>query len=255
MVRLRRHADRADPGLRRPRLPAGASSTARFRRRRSPRRSASSSSQVEKGKAVFEGVPEFRHYNPIGIVHGGFAMTLLDSCMACAIQTTLAKGEIYTTLEVKVNLVRAITKDTGLIRATGRLIHRGRTTATRRGRHPRRRRQPARARHHDVHDFPGEEMSVRRRQRRCIAHAGSRLWTRRIVQRRACSTRRQRRDAAAAVGCRQRLLSAGLVASGRPHAAACGRAGSRRASPSRRIWRDATACMLSPRAAARMKSQ
>ncbi len=53
--------------------------------------------------------------------------------MACAIQTTLAKGEIYTTLEVKVNLVRAITKDTGLIRATGRLIHRGRTTGTSEG--------------------------------------------------------------------------------------------------------------------------
>ena len=89
--------------------------------------------EVEKGKAVFEGLPEFRHYNPIGVVHGGMAMTLMDSCMACAIQTTLQKGEIYTTLEVKVNLVRAITKDTGLIRATGRLIHRGRTTATSEG--------------------------------------------------------------------------------------------------------------------------
>lgn len=89
--------------------------------------------EVEKGKAVFQGVPDFRHYNPIGVVHGGFTMTLMDSCMACAIQTTLAKGEIYTTLEVKVNLVRAITTDTGLIRATGRLIHRGRTTGTSEG--------------------------------------------------------------------------------------------------------------------------
>lgn len=88
---------------------------------------------VEKGKAIFEGMPEFRHYNPIGVVHGGMAMTLMDSCMACAIQTTLAKGELYTTLEIKVNLVRAITKDTGLISATGRLIHRGRTTATSEG--------------------------------------------------------------------------------------------------------------------------
>jgi uncharacterized protein (TIGR00369 family) len=88
---------------------------------------------VEKGKAVFEGLPEYRHYNPIGVVHGGLAMTLMDSCMACAIQTTLAKGEIYTTLEIKVNLVRAITADTGLVRATGRLIHRGRTTATSEG--------------------------------------------------------------------------------------------------------------------------
>src|SRR6185295_10465977 len=89
--------------------------------------------EAEPGKAVFEGLPEFRHYNPIGVVHGGFTMTLMDSCMACAVQTTLAKGEVYTTLEVKVNLVRAITKDTGLIRATGRLIHRGRTTATSEG--------------------------------------------------------------------------------------------------------------------------
>ena len=89
--------------------------------------------QVEKGKAVFEGVPAFKHYNPIGVVHGGFTMTLMDSCMACAIQTTLQKGEIYTTLEAKVNLVRGITKDTGPIRATGRLIHRGRTTGTAEG--------------------------------------------------------------------------------------------------------------------------
>jgi len=89
--------------------------------------------EAEHGKAVFECVPEFKHYNPIGTVHGGLAMTLLDSCMSCAIQTTLAKGEIYTTLEVKVNLVRAITKDTGAVRATGRLIHRGRTTGTAEG--------------------------------------------------------------------------------------------------------------------------
>src|SRR5437764_10604543 len=89
--------------------------------------------EAEHGKAVFECVPEFRHYNPIGTVHGGLAMTLLDSCMSCAVQTTLAKGELYTTLEVKVNLVRAITKETGLVRATGRLIHRGRTTSTAEG--------------------------------------------------------------------------------------------------------------------------
>ena len=68
-----------------------------------------------------------------GSVHGGFALTLMDSCMSCAVQTMLKQGEIYTTLELKVNLVRAITKDTGLIRATGRLIHRGRTTGTAEG--------------------------------------------------------------------------------------------------------------------------
>ncbi|PWB58372.1 MAG: phenylacetic acid degradation protein [Bradyrhizobiaceae bacterium] len=86
--------------------------------------------EAEPGRAVFEGSPGFRHYNPIGVVHGGFAMTLLDSALGCAVHTTLKAGEGYTTLEVKVNLVRAITKDTGTVRATGRLIHRGRTTAT-----------------------------------------------------------------------------------------------------------------------------
>jgi uncharacterized protein (TIGR00369 family) len=88
---------------------------------------------AETGKAIFEGTPGFQHYNPLGTVHGGFAMTLLDSCLGCCIHTTMAKGEGYTTLEIKVNLVKAITKDTGLIRATGRLIHRGRTTATAEG--------------------------------------------------------------------------------------------------------------------------
>ena len=89
--------------------------------------------EAEPGRAVFEGLPELRHYNPIGTVHGGFALTLMDSCMSCAVQTMLKQGESYTTLEVKVNLVRAITKDTGPIRATGRLIHRGRTTGTAEG--------------------------------------------------------------------------------------------------------------------------
>jgi uncharacterized protein (TIGR00369 family) len=85
---------------------------------------------AEPGRAAFECVPKLRHYNPIGVVHGGLAMTLLDSALGCAVMTTLQKGEAYTTLEIKVNLVRAITKDTGLVRAAARLIHRGRTTAT-----------------------------------------------------------------------------------------------------------------------------
>ena len=89
--------------------------------------------EIGEGRAVFVVTPAEYHYNPIGVVHGGLALTLLDSCMSCSIQTTLAKGELYTTLEAKVNLVRAITKDTGLVRATGRLIHRGRTTGTAEG--------------------------------------------------------------------------------------------------------------------------
>lgn len=90
-------------------------------------------SEVEHGRAVFTGEPQARHYNPIGTVHGGFAMTLLDSALACAIHSTLAKGEAYTTLEIKVNLVRPLTQETGLVRAEGRVLHRGRTLATSEG--------------------------------------------------------------------------------------------------------------------------
>jgi uncharacterized protein (TIGR00369 family) len=89
--------------------------------------------EVEEGRAVFEGLPEYRHYNPIGTVHGGFAATLLDSALGCAIFSTLAKGEAWTTLELKFNLVRPLSKDTGPVRAEGRIIHRGRTVATSQG--------------------------------------------------------------------------------------------------------------------------
>ncbi|MBM3527151.1 MAG: PaaI family thioesterase [Alphaproteobacteria bacterium] len=86
--------------------------------------------EAREGFAAFEGVPEFRHYNPIGTVHGGFAATLLDSALGCAIFSTLARGETWTTLELKLNLTRPITKDTGTVRAEGRIVHRGRTIAT-----------------------------------------------------------------------------------------------------------------------------
>jgi uncharacterized protein (TIGR00369 family) len=82
---------------------------------------------------VFEGLPEFRHYNPISSVHGGFHATLLDSALGCAVFSTLAKGEAWTTLELKINFVRPINQDTGLVRAEGRIIHRGRTVATSEG--------------------------------------------------------------------------------------------------------------------------
>jgi len=89
--------------------------------------------KVADGYARFSGVPEFRHYNPIGTVHGGFAATLLDSALGCAIFTTLAKGEAWTTLELKLNFVRPLNKDTGTVEAEGRIIHRGRTVATAEG--------------------------------------------------------------------------------------------------------------------------
>ena len=89
--------------------------------------------EAENGRAVFEGMPEPQHYNPIGTVHGGFAATLLDSALGCAVFSTLVKGDTWTTLELKFNLVRPLTKDTGPVRAEGRIVHRGRTIATSEG--------------------------------------------------------------------------------------------------------------------------
>ena len=86
--------------------------------------------QVGDGLAVFECEPGEQHYNPIGVVHGGLAMTLLDSAMGCCVHTRLPPKVGYTTLEAKVNMVRAITAKTGTIRATGKVIHFGGKTAT-----------------------------------------------------------------------------------------------------------------------------
>jgi uncharacterized protein (TIGR00369 family) len=84
---------------------------------------------VEEGRAVFGVEPAEFHYNPIGMVHGGVAATLMDSAMGCAVHTRLPAGVGYTTLEMKVNLLRAITMDTGPVKCEGTLIHLGRTTA------------------------------------------------------------------------------------------------------------------------------
>jgi uncharacterized protein (TIGR00369 family) len=89
--------------------------------------------QVEAGFAVFEIEPREFHYNPIGVVHGGVAGTLLDSAMGCSIHATLPPKTAYTTLEFKVNLVRAVTKDTGLLRCEGRVVHGGKRAATAEG--------------------------------------------------------------------------------------------------------------------------
>ena len=90
--------------------------------------------EVEPGHAVFEVVPGEQHYNPIGVVHGGLAMTLLDSAMGCCVQTRMPAGGGYTTLEAKTNLVRAITDKTGRLRAIGKLVHLGSRIATAEGR-------------------------------------------------------------------------------------------------------------------------
>jgi uncharacterized protein (TIGR00369 family) len=86
--------------------------------------------EVERGRATFTGEPAEFHYNPIGVVHGGLALTLLDSAMGCAVQSMLDGGAAYTTLEVKANFVRPLTSDTGPVRCTGTVIHPGRTVAT-----------------------------------------------------------------------------------------------------------------------------
>jgi uncharacterized protein (TIGR00369 family) len=89
---------------------------------------------VDTGQAVFEGEPGEEHYNPIGVVHGGYAATLLDSAMGCAVHTTLAAGEAYTTLTLETKFVRPITRDGGLVRAAAEVVHRGRRQATVEGR-------------------------------------------------------------------------------------------------------------------------
>jgi uncharacterized protein (TIGR00369 family) len=86
--------------------------------------------ELGEGRATFALDPAERHYNPLGTVHGGIAATLLDSAMGCAVHTTLSDGERYTTLELKVNFVRAITEATGRVVASGSVIHRGGRIAT-----------------------------------------------------------------------------------------------------------------------------
>jgi uncharacterized protein (TIGR00369 family) len=90
--------------------------------------------EVERGRAVFSGIPQEFHYNPLGTVHGGYGATLLDSAMGCAVHSTLDPGDIYTTLELKINYIRALTHETGLVRGIGKVISETRTTAIAEGR-------------------------------------------------------------------------------------------------------------------------
>ena len=90
--------------------------------------------ELGEGRAVFSAEPAEYHYNPIGVVHGGLAATLLDSAMGCAVHTTLPAGVGYTTLELKVNFVRPMTIKTGRVRCEANLIHRGGRIATAEGR-------------------------------------------------------------------------------------------------------------------------
>ena len=89
---------------------------------------------MEPGLAVFQGRPQQRHYNPLGTVHGGWFCTLLDSALGCAVHTTLAAGRGYTTLELKVNMLRPLTDTVPLVRAEGKVIQSGRQVAMAEGR-------------------------------------------------------------------------------------------------------------------------
>lgn len=90
-------------------------------------------SEVGEGLAVFTGYPSEKVLNPLGTVHGGFALTLIDSCTGCAAHTVLPAGVGYTSIETKANFVRALMPDSGPVRAEGRVIAQGRTIITTEG--------------------------------------------------------------------------------------------------------------------------
>lgn len=85
--------------------------------------------EIEEGRAVFEGTPGLHVYNPINTVHGGYAATLLDSACGCAVHSKLAPGQSYTTLELKVAYHKAMTAETGPVRAVGTIVSIGRRAA------------------------------------------------------------------------------------------------------------------------------
>ena len=85
--------------------------------------------EVERGRAVFEGTPDERHYNPMGGVHGGYAATLLDSACGIAVHSMLKPDQGFTTLELKVSYLRGMNDTTGPVRAEGRVVNIGRRVA------------------------------------------------------------------------------------------------------------------------------
>lgn len=85
---------------------------------------------VEEGRVVFSAEPGEYQYNPIGTVHGGVAATLLDSALGCAVHSLLPAGTAYTTLEIKVNYLRPMTKNTGTVYSEGKVISLGGRIAT-----------------------------------------------------------------------------------------------------------------------------
>jgi uncharacterized protein (TIGR00369 family) len=90
--------------------------------------------EADEGRAVFAGLPSEGFFNPIGTIHGGWTAAILDSAMACAVHATLAAGQAYTTVEMKLNFVRPVLPSSGRLTCEGVVIHRGGTLATSEGR-------------------------------------------------------------------------------------------------------------------------
>jgi uncharacterized protein (TIGR00369 family) len=90
--------------------------------------------EVDPGRVVFTATAEERFYNGTGVAHGGFAATLLDTALGCAINSTMPVGKRFTTLELKINLTRPLTESAGLLRCEGKVVHVGGRTATSEGR-------------------------------------------------------------------------------------------------------------------------
>jgi uncharacterized protein (TIGR00369 family) len=90
--------------------------------------------EAEEGRVLMRAEPQEFHYNPIGVVHGALAAALLDSAMSCAVHTTLPAGVGYTTLDLNLTFVRALTAESGPVLCEGKVVHRGRRVSTAEGR-------------------------------------------------------------------------------------------------------------------------
>jgi len=90
--------------------------------------------EVDEGRVVLQGELQREFENGLGIAHGGFAATMLDTALSCAVNTVMPAGKIFTTLEMKVNYVRAVTRQAGVLTCIGTVVHAGKTTAIAEGR-------------------------------------------------------------------------------------------------------------------------
>ncbi|HKO55768.1 MAG TPA: PaaI family thioesterase [Thermoanaerobaculia bacterium] len=90
--------------------------------------------EVDEGRVVLTASLQAEHENGLGIAHGGFAATMLDTALSCAVNTVMPAGKVFTTLEMKINYIRAVTRRAGMLTCIGTVVHAGKTTATAEGR-------------------------------------------------------------------------------------------------------------------------